>query len=259
MVTEATSRQIPPPYDEEDAELGGSMTFLEHLTELRERLIKCLVALTVTCTVMFFFANDIIDLIQDRMPIQVELVELYPAEGVMTAFQVSTVAGIFIAFPILFYQAWMFIAPGLYRRERKVVLPTVFSAWFCFVVGGLFCYFVLLNFMFSFLATFLDIRSTWSINKIVSFTVKLMLAFGIIFEEPVVIVLLARLGLVTTESLWSFFPYATVIIFIVAAVITPPDPFSQLMVGFPLLALYLLSIFIVKFIKPKEVPVEYDE
>lgn len=255
------TNQIPPPPFDEDEELGASMTFLEHLTELRERLIRILVALVIGFTICFMFGETLLRIIHDTIPENAVLQELQPAETLLTMFKVSFVGAIFIAFPVLFYEIWMFVAPGLYLRERRIVLPLILSAWVCFILGGLFCYFFVFRFTLQFLASLAPdfIQSQYSIASFTSFMIRFILAFGLVFEEPVVIILLARIGIVNQEILWKFFPYACIGIVIIAAVITPPDPFSQMACAIPLLVLYLVSIFIVRFIQAKEIPAEEDE
>lgn len=257
MVTEATQNSQPDSenvYDEEDAELGGSMTFLEHLTELRERMIRSLIALLIAVIICFSFSNYLLYIFKESAPPEVAIQVITPPETIITQLKISVVGGLFIAFPVIFYQAWMFIAPGLYKRERRIVLPLIFASWICFIVGGLFCYFVVFKFTLAFLESITPeyINSEWRLSEYVSFSLRFILAFGLVFEEPVIILLLARIGLVTQSMLWKFFPYAVVIMFTLAALITPPDPLSQLMCAVPLIILYLFSVTIVHFIEKKK-------
>ncbi len=255
MVTQDSTRndQEEQPYDDDEQDLGGSMTFMEHLAELRERIIRSLIALLIAMVICFVFAESILVIIQDTVPEGVTLQTLSPAETLITEFKISFVAGLFIAFPVLFYQAWMFVAPGLYKREKRIVFPMIFASWACFIMGGLFCYFVVFRFTLNFLESITPgfINSGWRLSEFVSFTLRFVLAFGIVFEEPVVILLLARIGLVNQKMLWSFFPYAVIIMLALSALITPPDPMSQAMCAVPLVALYLISVLIVRFIEKK--------
>ena len=166
-----------------------------------------------------------------------------PFEGFMVRIKLAIVGGIFLAFPILFYQAWRFIAPGLYKKEKRFIFPTVISAWFCFVTGGLFAYFFVLPIMVYFFGSFStpDIPGFWSTDRYFTNSLHIMLAFGVVFEEPVVILLLAFVGLIRYRHLKKWRPYVIVGIFVVAAVITPPDPVSQTMCAIPLLLLYEIS------------------
>jgi len=171
------------------------------------------------------------------------LVALSMLEVFSVRVKLSIVAGIFIAFPIIFYEAWKFVAPGLYRREKRFVFPTVASAWVCFVIGGLFAYFLMLPMAVYFFASLSgpNINNMWSVDRYFNNSLQIMLAFGVVFEEPVVISLLAIVGLVRYRHLKKWRPYVIVIMFALAAVLTPPDPFSQIMCAIPLLILYEVS------------------
>ncbi len=291
---------------DEDAELGGTMSFLEHLQELRERLIRSLAAFTIAAAVCFMFSNELIKILLKPIPqeyqelsiaqqlsnvtIMAEQLEAmrnspqsatevvqsiiqsaspafnftktrggarvmatHPIESLIAQLKVSLIAGLFLAFPFIFYEAWMFIAPGLYKRERRAVLPLVLSAWFCFIGGGMFAYFIIYGFALAFFATMTPdgVVNMWSLKEYLTFTTHFLLAFCIIFQEPVVITLLARIGLVTSDALRKFRPYAIVLMFTIGAIITPPDPISQTMCSIPLCLLYELSIYIVRMIERK--------
>jgi len=241
------------PFYGEEEELGGAMTFLEHLGELRERLIRTLIALGVGFVICFTFSESLLKMFYFCIPKGVTLQATSPVESIITELKISLVGGIFVAFPIIFYQAWMFVAPGLYKKEKKIVFPLIIAAWFCFVFGGIFCYYITFRYTLQFLESITPafITSDWKISEFVSFSLNFILAFGVVFEEPVLILLLARIGLVTQKMLWQFFPYALVIMFTVAAVITPPDPISQIVCAVPLVVLYVLSVFIVRGIEKK--------
>jgi len=284
MATESEKKQETTSHDEEE-DLGAAMSFLEHLTELRTRLIRSLIALSIAVTVCLMFASPLVELLlkpipqdylkkavsqetqgkvdldsqnpQTKKPI-INLIATHPIEAIITQMKVAFVAGLFIAFPIIFYEAWMFIAPGLYRKERKVVLPMVISAWLCFIAGGLFSYFVVYGFTLLFLTKMTPegITNMWKISEYMSFTLQFMLAFGIVFEEPVVIILLARIGLITHEMLIAFRRYAIVGSLILAAIVAPPDPTSMVMCAIPLIVLYEISLHIVRFIEKKREAVE---
>jgi sec-independent protein translocase protein TatC len=250
---ETTADKQSPEFDDEDVELGASMSFLEHLVELRERLIYALISLVIGCIIALIFSKQIITILQVYIPADVKMISTNPIEVFVTYLKLSLVGGIFISFPFLFYQAWMFIGPGLYKRERRAVLPIVFASWACFILGGLFCYFVVFRFALEFFAQMGEgiAENNWKISEYLNFMLRFLLAFGIVFEEPVVIFLLARLGIVTRASLSKFRPYAIVIMFTMSAIITPPDPLSQLMCAGPLLILYELSLILVRFIEKK--------
>jgi sec-independent protein translocase protein TatC len=148
----------------------------------------------------------------------------------------------------------MFVAPGLYKRERRLALPLAISAWICFVAGGLFCYLVVFRFALDFFAGMAGntVENLWSLSYYLNFMVRFLLAFGIVFEEPVVILMLAKVGIVNKETLTNFRPYAIISMFVLSAIITPPDPISQMMCAGPLLILYELSIILVGIVEKRE-------
>lgn len=176
------------------------------------------------------------------------------AEPFFTAVKISLFAGFFFALPFILYQVWAFIAPGLYEHEKKLVLPFVFWGTLMFVIGAAFAYYVVFPVGFKVLVQFGggEFTAMPKMSEYVSFFGKLMLGFGIAFELPVVTYFLAKLGLVTDRTLIEFSRYAIVIIFILAAILTPPDLFSQLAMATPLLILYGISILIAKVVNPEK-------
>jgi len=181
--------------------------------------------------------------------------------GFIVAFKVSFFAALLGALPFILYQLWLFIAPGLYDNEKKMILPFVLGGSFMFMVGVLFSYYVVIPYGFQFLLTFSSFLYTPLINieDYVGFFTKIMMGFGVAFELPVVAYFLAILGMVTDKTLKDFFKYAVVIIFILAALLTPPDIFTQLLMAIPLILLYGLSIIIVKYVNPHEEEDDEDE
>ena len=170
------------------------------------------------------------------------------------ALKVSFFAGLLGALPFVLYQLWMFIAPGLYDNEKKMVYPFVFGASFMFGTGVLFAYYIVTPFGFQFLITFGSFLYTPLINieDYVGFFTKIMMGFGLAFQLPVIAYFLAMLGMVTDKTLKDFFKYAVIIIFVLAALLTPPDILTQLLMAIPLIVLYGLSILIVKYVNPHE-------
>lgn len=241
-------------FEDDDGELGGAMSFLDHLQELRERLIKCVIVLVVATVVSFVFAKPITDILMSAIPDGVETRLGSPITGVMIWLKVSIVAGFFFAFPILFYQIWSFVAPGLYRKEKKFLLPLCLSSWACFILGALFSYFVVFRFALSFLATFEvgDALNYWDADTYLNFMLRFLVAFGVVFQEPVIIVLLSKMGVIDSKQLAAFRPYAYVLGFALAALITPPEVVSQIMCGVPLIILYEFSIILVKIIERRQ-------
>jgi len=244
-----------------------------HLIELRKRLGISVASLIVMFFVMFFFHEPILNWMVE--PLNTALIEVgkksvHAADGMITtsqvggaffvALKVSFFAAIVGALPIILSQIWMFIAPGLYANEKKMIIPFIFGGTSMFVMGVLFAYYVVTPFGFDFLITFGSFKFTPLINieDYVGFFTKIMFGFGIAFELPVFAYFLALLGLVDDRQMTAFFKYAIVIIFIVAALLTPPDVLTQLLMAGPLIILYGFSILIVKFVNPAP-PLEDDE
>ncbi len=227
-----------------------------HLAELRKRLLISIATLFVMFVVCFTFWEYILDWmmipLKESLPPGSNVIFTKVGEAFFTALKVSFFASIILSLPVIFWQLWLFIAPGLYEHEKKMVLPFVISATVMFVAGALFAYYVVFPYGFSYLINFGSQLFTAlpSIGEYVGFFTKLMFGFGLSFELPVITFFLATLGLVTDESLKGFFKYAIVIIFAIAALLTPPDILSQLMMAGPLIILYGVSILIAKIINP---------
>ncbi len=238
----------------EEDELGGAMTFLEHLQELRERLIKAVAVFAVCVVVAFIFSSPLLAIMLDAIPPNVEKQFTTPVAGLMAQLKVSLLAGFFFAFPFIFWQAWMFVAPGLYKKERKFLLPLCLSTWACFLLGATFAYFIVFRFALGFLSTFgaEGVTQQWIVGDYLNFMIRFLLAFGLVFEEPVIILLLAKMGIVNSPMLANFRSYAYVLGFVLAALITPPDWISQLSCGVPLLILYEVSIILVRMTEKKQ-------
>ncbi|HFU74102.1 MAG TPA: twin-arginine translocase subunit TatC, partial [Helicobacteraceae bacterium] len=243
-----------------------------HLYELRKRLAYSVGALIVMFFVAFFFHEPILDWMV--APLQVALEEVgrssaITAQGMITtnqvggaffvALKVSFFTAIILALPIILAQLWLFIAPGLYQNEKKMLIPFIIGGTLMFLVGAAFAYYVVTPFGFDFLITFGSFTFTPLINieDYVGFFSKIMFGFGLAFELPVFAYFLALLGLVDDRQMAAFFKYAIVIIFIIAALLTPPDVLTQLLMAGPLILLYGLSILIVKLVNPAP-PIEED-
>lgn len=229
-----------------------------HLTDLRKRLVNIILILTVAFFVCFNFYEPILEWMmipaKEALPANSQMVAVEIQETFFTALKVAFFAGFFFSLPAIFWQVWMFLAPGLYEHEKKLVIPFVFFATLQFVMGALFAYYFVVPVGFSFLINFGSTVVTVmpSIGMYVDFFTKLMLGFGISFELPVIIFFLAKVGLVDDQNLKDFFRYAVVLIFIIAAVLTPPDVISQLLMAAPLLLLYGVSIWIAKVVNPRQ-------
>ncbi len=227
---------------------GREMSFAEHLDELRFRLLKSVIAVFVCGSACYFFWKEILSLFTgyplSGLEHPPELMYTNPTEAFMVSIKIALFGGLFSAIPIVLYQVWRFIAPGLFHDEQSLIVPVVFFTTIFFVGGVLFCYFLVLPVAFNFLLEFstVDLVARLSINIYIGFIVKLLLAFGLVFEMPIFSFILTRLGIITPGFLVRQYKYAIVIIFIISAILTPPDVFSQTLMAAPLLVLYGLSI-----------------
>ncbi len=223
-------------------------TFLSHLIELRERLVRALVVFGVCAIPALYFSAELYDLL--AMP----LIQSLPqgskmiATGVISPFlipmKIAFMAGFVVALPFILYQAWAFVAPGLYTHEKRLVLPLVVSSTLLFLAGMVFCYFIVFGKVFTFIASFApkSITVAPDIEAYFNFVLGMFLAFGLAFEVPVVVVVLVMTGLVRVEQLREWRGYVIVAIFIVAAVVTPPDVVSQIALAVPMCILYEIGI-----------------
>jgi sec-independent protein translocase protein TatC len=240
--------------EENEREIGGKMSFLEHLDELRRRLISCLIYVTLGFVVCWFFHAEIFRFVSQ--PIQSylgpgKLVFTKPTEAFSLYLKVSLIAGIFVSSPLIIYQVWLFIAPGLYRREKRMAAPFVISSLFLFLGGAAFAFLIVLPPAYKFLLDFgSDFQPMIKADEYWDLTSTIILGFGLIFEMPVLIAFLSMFGIVTPGFLWRNFKYAVLIIFIIAAVASPtPDAITQCIYAAPMILLYLLSILVSLFFK----------
>lgn len=232
-------------------------SFIEHLEELRQRLIKCLIVVGIAFGICYFFSKEILDFLmvplKRSVPEGATAIFLNPAEAFVTYIKLSFYSALFFSSPYILYQVWLFIAPGLYAHEKRMVLPFMIVATFLFVLGVAFAYFVVfpfgLKFLFSFSTEF--IRPAPRLKDYLSFTATLLIAFGVVFELPVFVYFLTKMGVIDEKTLSKNRRYAILIIFIVAAILTPPDVFTQLLMAAPLLVLYEISIWVAKAAKAK--------
>jgi sec-independent protein translocase protein TatC len=233
-----------------------------HLQELRKRLILSFVAIAGGFALCYTFAEKIFDILAapllEMMPTGGSLVFTSVAEAFFTYMKVAFISGLILASPFVLYQIWAFVAPGLYRHEKKYVIPFVLAGSFFFAIGILFAYYVALPVGFKFLLGFATdfIKPLPSMKEYLSFNIKFLLAFGLVFEFPVILVLLARIGVVDAKTLARQRKYAILLIFIFAAILTPPDIISQLIVALPMIGLYELSILLSKLFGKKSPPAQ---
>ena len=230
-----------------------------HLEELRKRLITCLIATAVGFCACYSFAEDIFLLLSDplikSMPAGSSFIFTGVTEAFFTYMKLAFFAGIFVASPVIIYQIWAFVAPGLYDKERSSILPFVFLAVVFFIGGTAFAYFVVFPSAFKFFLTYNTqyVKIMPSIGEYLSFSCMFLLGFGVVFELPVFIICLARLGILKHHHLTKYRKIVIVGIFIAAAILTPtPDAVNQLLMAVPMLILYELSILAVKFFEKKK-------
>ena len=233
-----------------------------HLQELRKRLILSFIAVGGGFALCYTFAEKIFDILAapllKMMPTGGSLIFTSVAEAFFTYMKVAFISGLILASPFVLYQIWAFVAPGLYRHEKKYVVPFVLAGSFFFAIGILFAYYVALPVGFKFLLGFATdfIKPLPSMKEYLSFSIQFLLAFGLVFEFPVVLVLLARIGVVDAKTLARQRKYAILLIFIFAAIITPPDIISQVIVALPMIGLYELSILLSKLFGKKSPPAQ---
>ena len=237
-----------------------------HLQELRKRLVLSFIAIGVGFFICYYFSDTLFNILaaplMKMMPKGGSLIFISVAEAFFTYMKVAFIAGIILTSPFILYQIWAFVAPGLYQKEKKYVVPFVLGGSFFFALGVLFGYFVAIPVGFRFLLGYATdfIKPMPSMKEYLSFSIKFLLAFGLVFEFPVVLVLLAKIGIIDAKMLARQRKYAILLIFIFAAVMTPPDIISQVLMALPLMGLYELSILFSKIFgkKPTPVPSEGD-
>ncbi|NQY23703.1 MAG: twin-arginine translocase subunit TatC [Campylobacteraceae bacterium] len=227
-----------------------------HIADLRKRLVISILTLIVMFFICFSFYEPILEWMMQPvkavLPEGSQMVAIEIQETFFTALKVSFFSAFFLSLPVIFWQLWLFMAPGLYDHEKKLVFPFVFFATLMFVSGAAFAYYVVVPFGFEFLIAFGSTVVTIlpSIGKYVGFFTKLLFGFGVSFELPVITFFLAKIGLVDDQMLKDFFKYAVVIIFIFSALLTPPDVITQFLMAGPLILLYGVSIYIAKVFNP---------
>jgi len=223
--------------------------FTAHLEELRKRLIRCFIAIGIGFILSYGFKEKLFHILTQplisAMQSNGKLIFTGLPEAFFTYLKAALLSGIMLASPIILYQFWMFVAPGLYKTERRTLTPIIIVSSIFFLCGALFGYFIVFPLGFKFFLSFAteDIQALPSMREYLSFASKLLLAFGLAFELPIVITFLAKLGIVTVDFLRKNRKYALLLFFVASAILTPPDVVSQIMMAFPLMALYELSIF----------------
>lgn len=240
-------------------------TFISHLVELRDRLVKAIIGVAIVCIALFIWPGpkEIYDFLAMPMIASLPPGAKMIATGVVSPFlvpmKVTLMFALIVALPWVFYQLWAFVAPGLYAHEKRLVLPLVISSSLLFIAGVAFCYFLVFGRVFHFIANFApnSIAVMPDIENYLDFVMSMCLAFGATFEVPVVVVILVRMGIVSIEKLKSVRPYIIVGAFVIAAIVTPPDVVSQLSLAIPMCLLFELGLLVSPlFVRMTQAPEE---
>jgi len=252
-------------YQEDDELSYSRMPFMAHLEELRYRLVRAAMAVGVGFLIAYFFKEDLYSYLtiplKAAMPPEAKLIYTAPAEAFFTYLKLALLAGIVGTSPVIFYHLWKFISPGLYAHERKAVWPFVTISSVLFITGAVFCYAIVFPYAFQFFMSFAteEITPMLKLNEYLSFSATLLFAFGVVFEMPLVLVFLGRVGVVSAEGLRKKRKYAILIMFAGAALFTPPDVVSQVLMAMPLMVLYEISIWLVAAAQKKKAARQAEE
>jgi sec-independent protein translocase protein TatC len=241
-------------------------TFISHLVELRDRLVKAVIGVALVCIALLAWPGPamIYDFLAAPMlaslPVGAKMIATGVSAPFLVPMKVTLVLALILSLPWVFYQAWAFVAPGLYAHEKRLVLPLVISSSLLFIAGVAFCYFFVFGRVFHFITNFAptSIAVMPDIENYLDFVISMCLAFGATFEVPVVVVILVRMGIVSVEKLKSFRPYIIVGAFVIAAIVTPPDVVSQLALAVPMWLLFELGLLLAPvFVRVSRAPEEH--
>ena len=231
-------------------------TFISHLVELRDRLLRSIIAVVVLTLAMMPWAKDIYAVLAKpllaALPAGATLIATDVTGTFLVPLKVTLMAGFLVALPFVLYQAWAFVAPGLYQHEKRLAVPVIVSSVVFFAIGMAFAYYVVFPVAFGFFASYAPagVQMMTDIDKYLSFVLTMFIAFGLTFETPVVVVVLVRLGIVSLEKLRAARGYVIVGAFVIAAIFTPPDVISQLLLAIPLCLLYEVGLLLARFVAP---------
>jgi sec-independent protein translocase protein TatC len=260
---DSSARDVSDSWFDDESE-GGKMSFLEHLDELRKRIIRALISLAIGIGIGLFFINDIIDFVMRplsaTLPPGAKFIYTEAPEAFMLYLRIAVIAGLIIATPLIFWQVWLFVAPALYAKERRYAIPFVFLSSVGFIGGAAFSHYLAFPVMWQFFAGFSNEMMTFMprIEPTFGMYMRMLLAMGLVFQLPALVFFLAKMGVITARWMARQFKYAVLVIFVVAAVVTPdPSYTSQLMVAVPMLLLYILSIGIAWLFGPKKKKSEF--
>lgn len=234
-----------------------SDSFLSHLLELRDRLLRIVIGFVVCFVVLFFFANNLYTFLAkpllDHLPNGGQMIATAVTSPILVPMKVAMLAAIVVSLPFTLYQIWAFIAPGLYKEEKRLALPMVFFSTILFVVGMAFAYFIALPQLFKIIANSAPkgVTVMTDISSYLDFIIAMFIAFGLAFEVPMVVIVLVRMGIVPLATLKDIRGYVIVAAFVIGAVFTPPDIFSQVMLAVPLWLLYELGLIVATLTAPK--------
>jgi sec-independent protein translocase protein TatC len=255
-----------PPDEEDDSVAAGKMSFLEHLDELRKRIVRSCLAIAFGILATFYWIQPIFNFIlaptRRALPPGVKLIYTQPGEAFSLYITVALIAGAVVAAPFIMYQVWMFIAPGLYSNEKRMAIPFVLFTTIGFVLGASFNHFIAFPFMMAFFASFNtpDLAFMPKLEDVFGLYSKMLIGMGLVFQMPTVVFFLAKMKLISARFLAAHFKYAFLIIFVVAAVITPTgDMMTQAIFAAPMVGLYLLSIVVAWVVGPKRLKAGADE
>src|SRR5512137_3012552 len=243
--------ETPPP-----TEGSAQETFISHLIELRDRLLRAIIAVVVILLCLFPFAKDIYALLAAPLikvlPVGATMIATDVTGTFLVPLKVTLMAAFLIALPYVLWQMWAFVAPGLYHHEKKLAVPVLVSSFLFFLIGMSFAYFFVFPVAFGFFAGYtpVGVQMMTDIDKYLSFVLTMFIAFGITFETPVIVIVLVRLRIVTLAKLRAIRSYVIVGAFVVGAIFTPPDVVSQLLLAVPLWLLYELGLLLARFVVP---------
>jgi sec-independent protein translocase protein TatC len=225
------------------------MPFLDHLEELRWRLFKSLISVFVLMLICWGFSDQLLEILrypgtQINPPLKMQVLKVQTV--FMTKLEIALVGGVILGLPVIIYQLWQFVAPGLVKNEKKFLPIVILSTIICFLIGGLFAYFIIIPYALQFFMDLApaDIENNIALDFYIGFLLRIIIVFGVVFELPILSIILTKMGIITPRFMRKYRRYALVIAFILGAILTPPDPSTQIMLAIPIILLYEVSIFL---------------